>query len=181
MFPFFLSDTPFTAEDFLRKIIPNFWSFLIQLLALVVLIVAVYFLAYKPVRKLVEKRRNYVNRNLKGSEEALKHAEYMEKAAKGNISDSRIEASKIVEEGRKEGERQKNEMLEKGKAELAKEREKARLEIEREREEAEKALRATAADLAVDAAEAILDEKADKARDRKLAEDFMKKGNKDGK
>ena len=47
------SSAPFTPEDFLNLLIPNFWAFLIQLLALIVLITAIIFFAYKPDRKSV--------------------------------------------------------------------------------------------------------------------------------
>ena len=53
-----------TAQEFIDKLIPNFWSFLIQLLALVVLIIATIFLAYKPVKKMLAKRQNCIEENI---------------------------------------------------------------------------------------------------------------------
>ena len=48
------SAPPFTAEDFLNKLFPNFWSLLINLLALIVLFVFLYKIAYKPVKKYLD-------------------------------------------------------------------------------------------------------------------------------
>lgn len=93
---FLAGDAPFTTEDFINKLVPNIWSFVIQLAALVVLFIAIYFIAYKPVKKLVDKRKDYVERNLKDSERAKKSAETREKAASDLIDDSKREANAII-------------------------------------------------------------------------------------
>lgn len=90
----FLSDTPFTSEDFLNKLFPNFWSFLINFLALIVLFVAIYFIAYKPVKKVIKARKDYVEHNLRDSERAKAINE--KKAAEGETI--------IVEANKKAGE-----------------------------------------------------------------------------
>jgi F-type H+-transporting ATPase subunit b len=92
-----LSDAPFTAQDFLDKLFPNFWSFLIQFLALIVLFVAVYFIAYKPLSKLVKARKDYVEHNLRDSEQAKKIAEAKAAEVASTIASSKIEANQIVE------------------------------------------------------------------------------------
>jgi cbb3-type cytochrome oxidase subunit 3 len=78
------SSTPFTAEDFINKLFPNGWSFLINFLAMIVLFIAVYFIAYKPVKKYVEARKDYVEHNLRDSERAKAINEA--KAAEGDKS-----------------------------------------------------------------------------------------------
>ena len=48
------SDPPFTDSDFINKLFPNgLWDLIIQLLAFVVLLLIVFFLGYKPVKKMV--------------------------------------------------------------------------------------------------------------------------------
>ena len=50
-----------SAKDFIEKLIPNFWSFLIQLLSLIVLIVVIIVFAYKPVKKILKTRQDYID------------------------------------------------------------------------------------------------------------------------
>lgn len=168
-----LADSPFTSDDFLKKLIPNFWSFLIQLLALVVLIVAVVYLGYKPMKRLIQKRRAYTEQNLKGSEDALKKAEAMKKAASDNLSASRSEANAIVSKAREEATRQKEAVLLEAKQETKKMQEEAQAAIAQETEKAKKELRDHVADLAVLGAEKLLEEKSDSKKDKAIVEDFL--------
>ena len=70
------SSAPFQPEDFLSKIFGNFWSLLINLLALLVLFLVLFFLAYKPIRKYSEKRRDYIEGNISKAEEAKRFYEH---------------------------------------------------------------------------------------------------------
>ena len=79
---------PFSSEDFLNKLFPNFWSFLINLLALIVLFVVIFFLAYMPVKKFVKARQDYACFDMKKGDKTAttqlssgvigKHAVYYE-------------------------------------------------------------------------------------------------------
>ena len=69
-------NVPFTDEDFTRKLFPNgIWDLVIQLAAFVVLLVVVFFIAYKPVKKMVAKRREYVASQIASAEEANRVAQ----------------------------------------------------------------------------------------------------------
>ena len=81
-----------TAQEFIDKLIPNFWSFLIQLLALVVLIIATIFLAYKPVKKMLAKRQEHIEENILQAEEAKAKAIIHEREASQLLLDKRKEA-----------------------------------------------------------------------------------------
>ena len=90
------SAAPFTVEDFLDKLFPNFWSLLINLLALIVLFVFLYHIAYKPVKKYLDARKNYVEKNIRDSESSK--AMYEKKVAESEtmISEARKEAGDII-------------------------------------------------------------------------------------
>ncbi|MCR4562712.1 MAG: hypothetical protein K5694_05895, partial [Bacilli bacterium] len=64
------SSSPFTAEDFLNKLFPNLWSVLINLIALIVLFLVVYFVAYKRIKKYKDARKDYIERNIRDAEQA---------------------------------------------------------------------------------------------------------------
>ena len=53
-----------------ENLIPNWVSFVCQLGALIVMILVIFFVAYKPMRKMLQKRADYVEQNIKEAEEA---------------------------------------------------------------------------------------------------------------
>ena len=54
-----------SSDDFTSKLIPNWPSFVTQLAALVVLIIVVIVFAYKPVKKILKKRQDHIEENIK--------------------------------------------------------------------------------------------------------------------
>ena len=92
----FLDDTPFDAGDFIGKLVPNLWSFLINLLALVVLFVALYFIAYKPVKKFVKARKDYIEGNIRSSERGKEEVEKTLRKKDSIIAEAREEGNKII-------------------------------------------------------------------------------------
>ena len=65
-----LFDLGLDAQDFINKLFPNGWEpLVVQLLAFGVLVLAGVFLAYKPVKKLLNERASYVEKNIKEAEE----------------------------------------------------------------------------------------------------------------
>ncbi len=177
----YLSGAPFSPEDFLDKIIPNFWSFLIQLLALAALIVAVYFLAYRPLRKLIAKRREYVEENLDGAKQARKKAEAAEREAVHRKDDAKAEAAAIVATAKAEAKKEAEGIYREGREKLEKAEAESRSRIAKEEEDAKKELKRAAASLAMDATGRLLKEKVDSASDRKLVEGYIDELSDEGK
>ena len=54
-----------TTEEFMEKLFPNVWDALAVFLAFVVLLIAVFYFAYKPVKKLLKQRGDYVEDKIK--------------------------------------------------------------------------------------------------------------------
>ena len=74
-----VDSTPFDKDDFISKIFPNgMIDFVIQLLGFVVLLLIVFFIAYKPVHNLIKRRRDYIEGNLRESEASLARAKEAE-------------------------------------------------------------------------------------------------------
>lgn len=95
--PMILDDSvPFTAEDFFDKLFPNVWSLLINLIALVVLFVLLFFIAYKPVRKYVEARKNHIENEMRESERLRRENEATNAQKEEIIKGAQDEASAII-------------------------------------------------------------------------------------
>ena len=59
-----LFDLGLDAQDFVNKLFPNGWEpLVVQLLAFGVLVLAGIFLGYKPIKKLLNERGNYIEQN----------------------------------------------------------------------------------------------------------------------
>ena len=58
------------GDDFVSKVFPNIWAFLVQLLAFIIMSIIVIKFAYKPVKKFLAQRREYVEEHLSKAEEA---------------------------------------------------------------------------------------------------------------
>ena len=68
--PVLSSDAPSLpdGDSFLEKIIPNIWAFLVQFLALVVLIIIFFVVGYKPVRNIIRKRQEHIENQINEAE-----------------------------------------------------------------------------------------------------------------
>lgn len=172
--PLFVNSTPFSPEDFLNKLIPNFWSLLINLLALIVFFVVLYFIAYKPVKKLIKARRHKVQEEMQEGERLKKIGEEREKETRNIVSEAKAEASLIRQKGEEEGVKLKEEMLQKAETELKEKKARALEELRQEEEKTRAALQSETVDLALLMAEKLVDEKMDSNLDKKLVASFAK-------
>ena len=59
-----------SSDDFTSKLIPNWVSFVTQLGALVVLVTVVIIFGYKPIKKIIAKRQDYIEQNIRDAEQA---------------------------------------------------------------------------------------------------------------
>ena len=82
--------------------IPNLYITLAQLGAFIVMVVLVIVFGYKPIKKKLDARREYVQKNLEDSDEHLKKAKKAQEEAETNITDSRVKANAIVEAARRQ-------------------------------------------------------------------------------
>lgn len=92
----FTSSSPITNEGFLEKLFPNPWDFVATFLAFIVLLVIVFFFAYKPVKKLLKKRGDYVEENISEAKKKNDEADSNIVLAKKELKNARQEAVTIV-------------------------------------------------------------------------------------
>ena len=78
---------PFEQEDFLHYLFPNPWDALAIFLAFLVLLLVVFYFAYKPVKKLIRQRKDYVEGKIKSAEEREAIANQKVEEAEGRMRD----------------------------------------------------------------------------------------------
>ncbi len=156
------------------KLIPNLWAFLVQLLALIVMILIVVKFAYKPVSKFLKARRealkNEVNDTFKKNEEARLNLENSE----AQLADTRRKADEIINNATLEANKTKNEIIEKANEEALETKTKALEDIERAKAKATREVRDEIVDVALDATGKILEREVNSKDNTKIVDDFIK-------
>lgn len=171
--------SPFSPEDFLNKLFPNVWSFLINFIALIVLFVVVYFVAYKPLKKLVNKRKDYVERNLRDSEQAKSISERKAKEADKLIEDASIKADEIIEKAKVDANKKAEEIEQEAIALAAKRQQDADIAIKQAEEKSRQEMHDEIVNLALDASKQVLKREVNEKDNKELVNDFVEGMNKE--
>jgi F-type H+-transporting ATPase subunit b len=166
-------DSPVTNEDILKKVFPNGWSFLINFLALIVLFVAVYFIAYKPVKKNIDARKDYVEHNLRDSEKAK--ATYEQKAAEGDhlIEDAKKESVAIVAKAKQDAVTSSQAILDETSKEVTRKKLEADVAIKQAEEASKEKIRQEIVDVALEASKQVLGREVNEKDNAKLVGTFV--------
>ncbi len=173
---FLLDDAsaPFTPEDFLKKLFPNFWSWLINFLALIVLFVVVYFFAYKPIRKYVNARKDYIEHNLRDSEAVKEINERKVKESNQLIIDAKTEANEIIQKAKVDASKQADVIVGEAKKEALKKQQDADIAIKQAEEKSRLAIQEEIVNVAMDASKKVLERNIDEKDNRRFLENFVK-------
>ena len=171
---------PFTPEDFLNKLIPNFWSFLINLVALVVLFVALYFIAYKPVRKAIKARKDHVEKEMRDAE--AYRAEQEAAAAKGEhlIDEARVEANQIIEKAKADASVSAEKIIQEAQGEAQRKQIEAEENIRQEEAKSRSRLHDEVVELTISAAETVLEREVNEEDHSRLISEFVEETKKKG-
>ncbi len=116
-----------------NNMLPNLWITLIQLGLFILVAVLFIVIAYKPLKKKLNERANYIENNIKQSEEKLIDADAKIKEADKIVLDGQKQAGEIIQRAEKTAENKANE-LEKQLAEtIEKQKQNAHKDIVNER------------------------------------------------
>lgn len=166
--------TPFTDSDFTSKIFPNgYWDFIIQIGAFVVLLIAVFFLGYKPIKKMVAKRREKVSKMIEDAEEKQRIASEAAAKKEATILAGKEEASHIIELAKKQAEAERTAIINEAEAQAALRRKKADEEIEAAKEASKQEIREHIVDVALAASSQVLGREVSKEDNQALLDDFL--------
>ena len=146
-----------------------FWITLTFLLLLYVL----RRFAWGPIAKALSEREAKIEASIRSAETALDEARKIQADNEKARRESEQEAQRILRQARETAERLRSEEVEKTRDQIRQMQEQAQAEIEREKQGALTELRAEVADLAIRAAEKILDENLDAVRQQRLVKDFL--------
>lgn len=155
------------------KLIPSWTSLVVQFGALVILIFIVMFCAYKPVKKMVKKRQDYIENNIRESEKSKAVAAQAEKQSSEIVLESKKQAAQIIEEAQVAAKKDRDEILKEARLEVTKMKSDAENDIERSKQEALDDIHAEMVDVALAASSEILKREVNEKDNARLAEEFI--------
>ena len=160
-----------------QKLIPNLLSFVVQFLSFLVLLIVVFVLAYKPVKKILAKRADYVENEIKEARENNLQAQKNVDEAKEMVAQSKVQASEIIKNAEKQGQEKYDAIILQAKSDVEEMKVGAQEDIERAKEEAIKDIHDEMVKVALSASEEILKREVDNKDNKRLAEDFINRLN----
>ncbi|MEA5061192.1 MAG: F0F1 ATP synthase subunit B [Erysipelotrichaceae bacterium] len=163
-----------SPEEFMQKIIPNLWAFLIQLLALLIMIIIFFIFAYKPVRKILNKRKDHIESQISEAEKKNELASKTQFEANNNLLESRKKADQIVTEAKEIAKTESRKIIDSTNLEVTKIKQAADEDIASKKEAAKDDIRKEIINVALDASKEIIQREVSEDDNRKLVDDFLK-------
>lgn len=160
-------------QEVVNNMLPNLWVTLMQLAIFLFVAILFIFLAYKPLKKKMQKRADYIENNIKDSENKKIEAEEKVEKAQQIIADSEKQAGELIKAAQKTAEN-KAQQFEKDLAlTLEKQKRQAHKDIEAEREKMLKEAHEEIVDSAIAASKEILKRNITKEDNDKFIDDFV--------
>jgi F-type H+-transporting ATPase subunit b len=132
-----------------------------------------YFVAYKPVLRMLDERSARINQGIQDSENASRRVAEIEQEYERRLVEARREGQEIVAQATQMSERAGQEILERAREEGRVQIERAKEEISRERDLAMADLRRQVAELSLMISEKILGEALDERNQHRLIAEFL--------
>ena len=144
-----------------------------QIVNFTLLAVLLYFVAYKPILRMLDQRSARIKQGLEDAELASRRAAEMEQEFDQRLAEARKEGQEIIAQATQMSEKARQEILETAREESRAQVEKAKEEISRERELAMSELRKQVADLSLNISEKVIGKSLDQQRQRELIAEFL--------
>ena len=161
--------------DIGKKLIPSWTSFVIQFAALIVLLLVVFIFAYKPIKKLLKKRADYIEDNIREAEKNRAIAEKNAIQSEETILASKKNAAEIIEKANNQAKANYDDSIEQTRQEIIQMKLDAEKDIERSRQDALKEIHDEMVDVALSASSEILKREVNSKDNARLAEEFIDK------
>ena len=148
----------------------NLSAFIAQIINFVILLLLLYFVAYKPILKMLDQRSTKIKEGMERTEAIRRQAAKAEQEIKAQLDKARKEGGTIIAQAGQIGERSKEEARKEARQEAKSIVAKTKTEIAQERDKVINELRKEFVDIALIAAEKVIKETLDKEKHRRLIE-----------
>jgi F-type H+-transporting ATPase subunit b len=137
------------------------------------LLILLRLFAWKPLLSIIEQRERAIRESLESSRSAREEAEAALEENRKILADARRAAAEVIQKGERDAQQVKADLLDKARAEQEEILRQGREEMEREKRSAIRDIRGVAADLALAAAEKLVEERMDEPVNRRLVERYL--------
>jgi F-type H+-transporting ATPase subunit b len=163
----------------LEKLGINLGFLIVQIINFAIIFIVLYKWVYQPLTKMMEKRREIARQGLEDARIAAEARAHAEEEAAKVIQEAQTTAAQMVREANERAEKTAQEVINRADEEIERSREIARNEIEQERNRILGEMRGQISALAIAAAQKLIGESLDEARQHRLVEEFFSgvKGN----
>ena len=153
---------------------PNVGLAIWTIVTFVVVLLVLRRFAWKPILASMDAREAGIRRLIDDAEAAREEADRLLEEYNRRLAEAREEGRRLVAEAKESAERVRAETLERARGEAEAIVARTGTEIDLEKKKALAEIRERAVDLAIHAAERVLEESLDDARHRRVAEDYLK-------
>ncbi len=146
-----------------------FWT----VITFAALLAILWKFAWNPILSALDAREQAIQKTIDDAERLQAEAEAVLNEHQKRLAEARGEGNRILDEARQAGEHMKQDILEKARTESEKVLERAHRQMELETEQAIQTIRAQAADLALRAAEKVIERSLTDADHRRFADEAI--------
>ena len=154
----------------------NIPSLLVFLVNFAILLVILYFFAYKPILKMLDQRSERIRESLEAAEQAKQQAAESAARTPEHLQEARREGQKLLEQARALAEKFREDEMAKAREEAEAFIARARQEIQQERDGAVEEVKRHFAVLAIQAAERVIGQSLDARSHRELIVQVLEEG-----
>ena len=153
--------------------IPSLIVFIVNFLLLLAIL---RIFAYKPILSIMDRRANQIRDSLEAADRAREEAAKSGAETQVQRQEARLEGQRLIEQARQMAERYREEERERARQEGEAFLSRARDDIQRERDAALQEVRSQFGDLAILAAERVIDRSLDQSAHRDIIEQVLREG-----
>ncbi|MCM1529245.1 MAG: F0F1 ATP synthase subunit B [Alistipes sp.] len=153
----------------------NFWSIFWAVLNVLILFIALRIFLFKPINKMLDDRRQAVQKDYDDAEAARKEAEELKQQYAASVSDAKEEANSIIRKAHEDAEAERAAIIDQSHTEAEQIISSANTSIENERKRVIQQAHFEIADLAIEAASKIVGANLDNEKNRSIVDEFLSK------
>ena len=154
----------------------NFPSLIIFVVNFLILLGILYLFAYKPILRVMDQRSDRIRESLEAADRAREEASRSQQDTQQQLNESRIEGQRLIGQAREMAERYRNDEKDRARQEAEAFIARAREDIQRERDIAIQEVRSHFADLAIAAAERVIERSLDRDAHSELIANVLEEG-----
>lgn len=163
-------------EKLLSSLPSTMMDLIIQLAATIILFLAIRFLFWGPITKIIETRREAIDKELAEAEVAKANAIQVESELRAEYDQAKAKIKEMLDQAEKEANLKRDEIVNSAKDEARRRMENLEIELEQEKKNMEKDIKKEIVDIAFAAAEKIVAKEIDQDKYLDVVDDILKGG-----